>query len=157
VQLDVEPRLKIVVPSMLRRALNGELEGPLGTGRIVPERLMEFDGLACTLEFVADTDWVALLPASVIGNDPKASRVRFSPIAGDEVMFDYFVMHASTAPLSAAAQAFVDLAVAELTRLTMQGESRMSARSRRHRGPQGVGMKVARIGWKSSAAAPSVA
>lgn len=124
VRLDSEPRFKIVVPSLLRQALGGVLDEPLRSGRIVPQRLIEMDGLACTLEFVATTDWVALLPAAAIYNKPRGLDVRFSTLAGDEISIEYSVVHARTEPLSLAAQAFIDLAVPELNRVAAKWRQR---------------------------------
>lgn len=157
VSLIAEPFFKIVVPSMLRHALHGVLDEPLRTGRIAPERLIEIDGLACTLAFVAETDWIALLPASAACRDNDGSRVRFSSIAGDEITLDYFSVHARTEPLSVAAQAFIDLAAAELSRITTQGESRVSPRAPHPRGAHRVDLKVAGVDWKAPATAQSVA
>jgi LysR family nitrogen assimilation transcriptional regulator len=146
VRLDaVQRRLKIVLPSMLRHALNGKLEEPFGAGRILPERLIELDGLQCALKLVAETDWVALLPASAVSEEARRSRVRFSVIAGDEMVVDYFVAHAGTEPPSVAAQAFIELAAAELSRICKQWDCDASPRLRRDQS------------WKSPAAAQGLA
>jgi LysR family transcriptional regulator, nitrogen assimilation regulatory protein len=142
VSLDtVGRRLKIVVPSMLRHALHGKLERPLRAGgRVLPERFIELDGLQCALKLVAETDWVALLPASAISRDAECPDVHFSALADEEITVDYFIVHASTEPPAAAAQAFIDLIVAELSRITPQWESRASPRPRRDRDAQRVGL-----------------
>lgn len=157
VRLDaVKGSLKIVLPSMLRHALAGELAGPLRPGRIVPERLIELDGLQCALNLVAETDWVALLPASAVSDEARRSRVRFSVIA-DEIAVDYFVAHAGTEPPSAAAQAFIDLAAAELSRLSKQWDSDASSRPCRDRTSPIAGRKGSAIDWRSPAVAQGVA
>jgi DNA-binding transcriptional LysR family regulator len=157
VRLDaVQGSLKIVLPSMLRHALTGELAEPLRPGRIVPERLIELDGLQCALKLVAETDWVALLPASVVSDEAKRSRVRFSAIA-DEIAVDYFVAHAGAEPPSAAAQAFIDLAAAELSRISKQWDCDASARTRRDRTSPIAGRKGTPIDWRSPAVAQGVA
>lgn len=125
VHLDAEPRLKVVVPSMLRHVLNRMLDEPLSTRRIVPQRIIEMDGLAGTLEFVARTDWVALLPAAAVHNHPRSLGIRFNEIAGAEITIDYFAVHARTEPPSLAAQAFIDLTAAELNRVAAKGQPRI--------------------------------
>lgn len=158
VRLDaVERRLKIVVPSMLRHVLHGKLEEPIRAGQILPERLIELDGLQCTLKLVAATDWVALLPASAVSREAKGSGVRISSLASNDLAVDYFVVHPSTEPLSAAAEAFIDLIVAELNRITPQWESRVAPRLRRDRERQSACLKGTEIEWKSPAAAQGVA
>jgi DNA-binding transcriptional LysR family regulator len=83
------------------------------------------DGLACTLDFVAQTEWLALLPAAVACCESRGSRVRFNPIAGEEIALDYFAVHARTEPLSGAAQSFVDGVAAELNRSRRQRGTRV--------------------------------
>lgn len=131
VQLDAQPGMKIVVPSLLRHALDGILEEPLRSGRIVPERIIEMDGLDCTLEFVAMTDWVALLPAAAIHNKPKGVDVRFNAIAGNEITVQYSVVHARTEPLSQAATAFIDFAATELNNVGARWRASVATKSRR--------------------------
>jgi LysR family transcriptional regulator, nitrogen assimilation regulatory protein len=138
----VQGPLKIVVPSMLRHVLNDKLEERLRAGRVIPERLIELDGLECALRLVAETDWVALLPRAAVGNDVSGSGVRFSAIADDELVVEYFVVHAGIEPPSAAAAAFIDLAVAELGRITAQCETHTRTRPRRDRGAQSVGLQA---------------
>lgn len=153
VQLDaVQRRLKIVLPSMLRHALHGRLEEPFRAGRLLPKRLIELDGLQCALKLVAETDWVALLPAAAVSAEARRSRVRFSVLAGDEIAVDYFVVHAGTEPPSTAAQAFIDLATAELSRISKQWDTEASPRPRRERGPQSLGRQGSEMNWKSAAA-----
>lgn len=136
VQLDLKSRLKLVVPSLLRHALKGILDEPLRSGRIVPERIIEMDGLDCTLEFVAMTDWVALLPAAAIYNRPKGVDVRFNAIAGNEITVQYSVVHARTEPLSLAAKAFIDLAATELNGVAARWRPAVATKSSRRRSSQ---------------------
>jgi LysR family transcriptional regulator, nitrogen assimilation regulatory protein len=115
--LDTPPLFKLVVPSLLRHGLKRLLEEPLRTGRIKPARIIEIDGLAGALHFLSITDWVALLPAATAYNNPEGVQVQFNAIAGDPILIDYFVAHMRTEPLSIAAQAFIDMAAAELDRV----------------------------------------
>jgi LysR family transcriptional regulator, nitrogen assimilation regulatory protein len=158
VHLDaVQGSLKIVLPSMLRHALSGELAEPLRPGRIVPERLIELDGLECALKLVVETDWVALLPASAVSDEARRSHVRFSAIAGEEFAVDYFVAHAGTEPPSTAARAFIDMVATELSRISRQCDADASTRPRRDRAPQTAGRKGTAIDWTSPAVAQGLA
>jgi hypothetical protein len=47
------------------------------------------------------------------------AAVRYNPIAGGELTTEYFAVHARSEPLSLAAQAFLDLAVAEMERIAL--------------------------------------
>jgi LysR family nitrogen assimilation transcriptional regulator len=130
IELNVAPHFKIVVPSMSCRALHRTLEEPLRSGRIIPERLIELDGVAGVLDFLASSDWIALLPAATAHNHPRRSGVRFNAIAGEEIAVNYCVVHGRTDPISPAAQAFVDLATAELMRVEARSRTRVLTRTR---------------------------
>lgn len=110
VHLNREPYLKMVV---LRCALNGVLNEPMRIGQIVPAKILEVDGLAGAVEFLASSDWVALLPSATAHRNSERSCVQFNPFAGDQVTIDYYTAHAKTEPISAAAQAFINLMASE--------------------------------------------
>jgi len=116
IHLDDMSNLKMVLPSFVRRGLHEDLKD-LG---IVAARVVEMDGLVGALEFVARTDWVALVPASIAHAVVDTSAVRFNTIAGKVMTTEYSVVHARTEPLAVAAQAFIDLAMAEFNRIAMR-------------------------------------
>lgn len=122
VSLSEPPLFKYVVPSVLRRSLSALLEEPLRTGRIVPARMIEIDGLAGMLEFIASSDWVGLLPSATAHSRFGTDNVRFSPIA-EEIHINYFVAHMRTRPLDIACEKFVELIHANLS-LVEHGSSR---------------------------------
>jgi LysR family transcriptional regulator, nitrogen assimilation regulatory protein len=128
IELNVEPHFKIVIPSVLRHALHRVLDRSLTNGDIVPARLIEIDGLAGIFDFVAITDWVALIPSAASFNNFDSRGIRFNRIAGDEVTIDYFVANSRTEPISIAAQAFIDLAVEELDGVAAKWQSRHDLR-----------------------------
>ncbi|WP_327752250.1 LysR family transcriptional regulator (plasmid) [Sphingobium sp. SJ10-10] len=122
VSLNEPPLFKYVVPSVLRRSLSALLEEPLREGRIVPARMIEIDGLAGALEFIASSDWVGLLPSATAYSRFGANKIRFSPISED-IYINYFVAHLRTKPLDAACSKFVELITSELS-LVEHGSSR---------------------------------
>jgi LysR family transcriptional regulator, nitrogen assimilation regulatory protein len=125
IHLNVEPYFKIVV---LRCALHGALDEPLRTGRIVPARLVEIDGLAGTFEFLAMTDWVALLPSATAYSNSERSGVRFNRLAGEQIPIDYYVAHGRTEPISEAGKAFIQMMIEEFERVPVQWRSRALGR-----------------------------
>lgn len=131
IHLNVEPYFKIVIPSLLRNHLHTLLDEPFRTGRIIPARIIEIDGLTGALEFLAMTDWVALLPAATAYNNSEGPKIRLNPIAGEEIAIDYFAAHAKTEPVSVAAQAFMDFTAAELDLVSAQWRSRIAKGPRR--------------------------
>ncbi|PJG47380.1 hypothetical protein CAF53_03340 [Sphingobium sp. LB126] len=122
VSLSEPPLFKYVVPSVLRRSLSALLEEPLRAGRIVPARMIEIDGLAGMLEFIASSDWVGLLPSATAHSRFETGKIRFSPIS-EEIYINYFVAHLRTKPLDAACEKFLELIHSELS-LVEHGSSR---------------------------------
>jgi LysR family nitrogen assimilation transcriptional regulator len=116
VALNKEPRLKLVIPS-LRHALHRLLEPQLKKGRILPERLIEIDGLSGTLKFIEASDWAGLLPYAAVHDDVDEARLRVNPIEGEEIKIEYFVAQLGTEFLLPAAQIFIDTAAAVLTEI----------------------------------------
>ncbi|HTE39681.1 MAG TPA: LysR family transcriptional regulator [Steroidobacteraceae bacterium] len=116
VRLDAEPLHKIVFPSRLRRDLQYALEKHLMSGRIVAARSIEMDCFAATLELVAKSDWIAVIPAAAGYDSESAPGVRFSPIAGEEISLDYYALQARTEPMSIATKAFSDMFTLEINR-----------------------------------------
>jgi LysR family nitrogen assimilation transcriptional regulator len=117
VALDQKPHLKLVIPS-LRYGLHRLLAPELNRSRIVPERMLEIDGLSGTLKFLAETDWVGLLPFAAVHDDLDADRLRVNRIAGDEIKIEYFVAKVSTEYLIPAAQIFIDTAAEVLDEIS---------------------------------------
>jgi len=116
-RLDRPPYLKLVIPS-LRHGLHRLLDEPLQTRRIVPERLIEIDGLAGALEFISTSEWAALLPVAAVFDHLDELRLQVNRIAGDEIRINYFMAHVATEPMPPAAEAFVKVARRELNRMT---------------------------------------
>jgi DNA-binding transcriptional LysR family regulator len=82
--------------------------------KIAAARSMEMDCLAATLDLVANSDWIAVLPAAASYDSAGISGVRFSPIAGDDIGLDYYSVHARTEPMSVATKAFIDMLTVEI-------------------------------------------
>lgn len=114
VALDRKPYLKLVVLSLLRGGLKQLPEEPVRAGRIVATRFIEIDGLVGALQFIARTDWAALLPSAAARKDDSLFKVQVNPIKGEPIEVDYYIARSTIQPLSTAEQIFVDLMVSEL-------------------------------------------
>jgi DNA-binding transcriptional LysR family regulator len=128
VNLDREATYKLVIPST-RHGLYKLLGEPFETGRIRARRTMEIDGLSGTLEFVAATDWAALLPYAAVHAGEAGLRV--NRIDGEDITIRYFIATAATEPVSPAAEKFVELVKKELDRIAGKWD-RMEADLRWH-------------------------
>jgi DNA-binding transcriptional LysR family regulator len=116
VRLDIEPHHKVIFPSRLRSDLYPALEEPLRSRSIVAARSIEMNSLSSTLELVAKSSWIAVLPAVTACRFADAPGIAFSPIAGGEIGIDYYTVHARTEPISIAARAFIEMMAVEMNR-----------------------------------------
>jgi DNA-binding transcriptional LysR family regulator len=117
IRLDEEPFYKFVVPSVHHDGVRSALDVPLRTGRIKASRVIEVNSLSGVLEFVAISDWIALLPYTSIhcGLDPERWCLNF--IAGEDIHMGYYVAHSTTEPVSAPAEGFIELIKQELLKI----------------------------------------
>jgi len=116
ISLNTPPYHKLVVPSV-HHGLQSALDVSFRTGRVVAERLIEVNSLSGVLEFVASSDWIALVPYTAVHFGLDKSRVGIRAIAGSQIPIDYYIAHAPTDPLSAAAKAFSDITREELSKI----------------------------------------
>jgi DNA-binding transcriptional LysR family regulator len=114
--------LKLVVPSKAntRRRL---IETYLASNGIEPERLLELDAMLGTLDFVARTDWVAILPAIMMASEIRSRTFTINPIVAPPLGLDLVLIEPSRRPMSPSAQAFLEMLQDESARLNRRWES----------------------------------
>ena len=117
IALNGDKKLKLVIPT-LRYGLHQLLEPLLRTERIMPERLIEIDGLSGTLKFLKESDWAALLPFAAVHDEIDDSGIRVNAIAGGEIGIEYYIAQLATEHLQPAAQVFIDMAAKALDDIT---------------------------------------
>ncbi|HTH98864.1 MAG TPA: LysR family transcriptional regulator [Stellaceae bacterium] len=99
--------LKLVLPSRQntrRRTIDGYL---LANG-IAVDSLLEMDAMIGTLEFVASTDWMTVLPALICRNDADGQRFIINPLADPPLHVDFVLIEPARTPLSLQARLFVE-------------------------------------------------
>ncbi|MBI3436636.1 MAG: LysR family transcriptional regulator [Proteobacteria bacterium] len=109
---DLAP-LKIVVPgrqNVRRRNIDIYFQTH---GVAIAERI-ELDAMIGTLEFVARTDWVAILPGLICVNDIDGGALIVSPIADPPLHAEFVVITQVRRPLSQPARLFLDIFEAEI-------------------------------------------
>jgi DNA-binding transcriptional LysR family regulator len=112
---DVTP-LKIVVPgppNIRRRNLDTYFQ----TNGIPVEDMIEMDAMIGTLEFVAATDWVAVLPSLICVNDIGRSEVVVNPIVDPPHYAEFVVIEPARHTLSVQAQLFLEGLQGEVARI----------------------------------------
>src|SRR5690349_3280023 len=105
--------LKIVVPgppNIRRRNLDTYFQ----TNGIPVEEMIEMDAMIGTLEFVAGTDWVAVLPSLICVNDIGRSDVVVNPIVDPPHYAEFVVIEPARHTLTVQAQLFLEGLQAEV-------------------------------------------
>ncbi len=121
--------LKLVVPSKAntRRHL---IETYLASNGVEIERLLELDAMLGTLDFVAHTDWVAILPGIMMANETRSRQFTVNPIAAPPFGLDLVLIEPSRRPMSPGAQAFLAMLEEESIRLNRRWEKKGAGASR---------------------------
>lgn len=111
-----QPPLKLIVPSRsnVRRAKIIEYAETHGV-RI--DRVLDMDAMLGTLELVAASDWVTILPWIICGADAGGGRRRVSPLTDPPLHSDFVVIEPARRPLPPEGHLFLDEIRAELVRL----------------------------------------
>lgn len=131
------PRVAHLAPVRLSTAgpLRVVLPGPLNTRRqtlttyftthgVEIERTMELDAMMGTLDYVASTGWVTILPAVMMAGDVAGSRFKVNPIAEPRLDLDLVSIQPSRRALSPAAAAFFAILAAETRRLNAKWDAK---------------------------------
>jgi LysR family tcuABC transcriptional regulator len=111
---DLAP-LRIVVPgthNVRRRNLDTYFQ----TNGIAAEEIIEMDAMIGTLEFVAASDWVTVLPALICVNDVGGGLV-VNPIVDPSLHAEFVVIEPARRPLSMQAQLFLERIESEVARI----------------------------------------
>jgi len=108
--------MKLVVPSRAntRRRL---IETYLASNGVEIDRLIEMDSMLGTLDFVARTEWMAILPGIMMAAETKPRQYTVSPIASPAFGLDLVLIEPSRRPVSPGAQAFLEILEEESVRL----------------------------------------
>jgi LysR family nitrogen assimilation transcriptional regulator len=102
------PKLKLIVPSPLH-GTRGLIDEFLRLSNIPVHQLLEIDGIAGVLNLVRTTTWSALLPFIAVSRLIEDHNLVVSPISNGVIPMDYFLTYLTTATLSPAANAFIEV------------------------------------------------
>jgi len=111
--------LKLVVPGQAntRRRL---LETYFASNGVQVERLLELDAMLGTLDFVSRSDWMTVLPGLMMADDNEPRLFTINPIADPPFTLDLVLIEPSRRPMSAGAEAFLDMLHDEAGRLNQR-------------------------------------
>lgn len=110
------PPLKMILPSKAnaRRPL---IEHYLSVNGIELEETMELDTMFGTLDLVANSEWVSILPAVLSPPDKDGHKRLFTPLANPPLSVEYMRITHKARPLSKAATAFAEVLQEELNNI----------------------------------------
>jgi LysR family tcuABC transcriptional regulator len=108
--------LKIVVPGPhnIRRR---NLETYFQTNDIAIENMLEMDAMIGTLEFVAHSDWVTVLPSIICINDVGRGELVVNSIIDPPLFAEFVVIYPARRPLPREAQLFLDRIEREIAQI----------------------------------------
>jgi DNA-binding transcriptional LysR family regulator len=117
--------LKLVVPSKAntRRRL---IETYIASNGVEVERLLELDAMLGTLDFVARTDWVTILPALMMASETRQRQFSVNPIVAPAFSLDLVLIEPSRRPMSPPVQAFLEMLEEESVRINRTWEARVA-------------------------------
>jgi LysR family nitrogen assimilation transcriptional regulator len=108
--------LKIVVPgpdNIRRRNLDTYLQ----SHGVEVAAMLEMDAMIATLEFVARSEWVTILPSVISVNDIGRGELIVNPIVGPELHADFVVIQPTRRTLSTQSRMFLEGIETEVERI----------------------------------------
>jgi DNA-binding transcriptional LysR family regulator len=108
--------LKIVVPgpdNIRRRNLDTYLQ----SHGVEVAAMLEMDAMIATLEFVARSEWVTILPSVISVNDIGRGELVVNPIIGPELHADFVVIQPTRRTLSTQARMFLERIESEVANI----------------------------------------
>jgi LysR family transcriptional regulator, nitrogen assimilation regulatory protein len=108
--------LKLVLPGNTN-ARRQTIESYCATNGVLIEEMVELDAMMATLDFIAQSDWMAILPGIMMPREHKGRRLTVNPITGPGLVLDLILIEPTRKPLTAAAERFIDVLEAESVRL----------------------------------------
>ena len=116
---DVAP-LRLVLPT-LSNARRPRIDHYLAINGIEVAETMELDAMLGTLDIVANSDWVSILPSILGRADEDGVKRRFAPLSDPPLGVEYMRISHKARPLNRAARAFAEILQEELD-IALAGE-----------------------------------
>ena len=119
--------LKIILPGP-QNARRRSIETYLATNDVTVAGRLEFDAMMGTLQFVASSDWVAILPFLMMVSDLDEGRFDISPLDDPPLHSDFILIQPARKALTPAASLFADLLRSETEKACRYFRKRMARR-----------------------------
>ncbi|MEM8662541.1 MAG: LysR family transcriptional regulator [Pseudomonadota bacterium] len=105
--------LKLIVPT-IANTRRPKLETFLAANAVHVARVIEMDSMMGTLDLVARSDWVAILPSLLLGPDREGTVRSISPLCDPAHYADFVTIEPTRRPLSPQASAFLAILSEEI-------------------------------------------
>lgn len=117
--------LKLVMPSMgnTRRT---SLDSYLARTDVQIQDIIELDGMMGTLDFIAQSDWVAILPGTLCYPDLSGEIRKVHPITDPTLSVDYVLIEPDTRALSPAAKVLSEMLIKRINEICTEVEQHVS-------------------------------
>lgn len=125
--------LKIVVPgpdNIRRRNLDTYLQ----SHGVEVAAMLEMDAMIATLEFVARSEWVTILPSVISVNDIGRGELIVNPIVGPELHADFVVIQPTRRTLSTQARMFLEQIETEVAHIHQRWSAAIKPSRKKPRG-----------------------
>ncbi len=98
---------RLIVPSRANVRRKG-IEGALTAHGVHVAEMLEMDGMLATIEMVAETDWVTILPSAICHPDKAGRRRHLNVVTDPPMTIDYVIVQRADRALSRAAGLLAD-------------------------------------------------
>ncbi|MFQ5659830.1 MAG: LysR family transcriptional regulator [Gammaproteobacteria bacterium] len=120
------PPLKLVLPTH-GNARRERLELFFAAHHVAIDSLLEMDAMIATLEFVAHTEWMTILPATICSKDLSGKERKLHPIVSPQASVDYMLIEPARQSLSPSSGLFSETLQEHFQRIHHQWESILEA------------------------------
>jgi LysR family transcriptional regulator, nitrogen assimilation regulatory protein len=107
--------LKFVLPGQ-QNTRRGNIENYFATNGVEIARRLELDAMMGTLEFVRNSDWVAILPSIIMAGDFGGGQFEIRPLANPRLDIDFVLIEPARRAMRPAARMFAGVLKSESER-----------------------------------------
>jgi DNA-binding transcriptional LysR family regulator len=122
--------LKVVLPGT-QNTRRHSIETYCATNGVAVAQRLELDAMMGTLQFVAASDWVAILPFIMMVSDLDGGRFNIRPLDSPPFYSEFVLIEPSRKAMAPAAVLFADILAAEAKRAQSAFRQRFGGRRRR--------------------------
>lgn len=119
----VQP-LKLVLPGP-ENARRARVEECIQTVNVPVAKIMELDAMMATLDLVAKSDWVTIVPGCLVIDDIESGNRNLHPIEQPVMSLDYVLVEQASKTLSSAAQLLRDALQDELSAVCQESRTKL--------------------------------